>query len=190
MSAVNNFSKNIINLTKRTLIVLLVLYFYSCNSKTTITENYDSISQLQEKAVHCVLEEYYQNTTKKVQSSTILIVQKKSFYFKTGLGKIRDNFQAVRGVLNDTVSIKTIPKIKFVKSVKLSDFIVARNEQGLKESYWRFSPLFTTQSQGFYLILSEKSNYESREVSIHLIRRKKSGRFEYLLPVNDYIVFN
>ena len=189
MLVVNNFLKSILNLTKRTLLVLLVIYSCSCNNKTFVGENHTSISKLQGEAVQCVLEEYYRNTTKKIQNSAKLVILKKSFYFKTGLG-ISESLPVVRGKLQDTISMEAIPKIKFVKSVKMINSPVAKEQQGLERSFWRFSPLYSTQTEGFYILLSEKSNYEVKEVLVNLIRRKRNGSFEYLLPVNGYIVFD
>ena len=191
MLVVSNFLRNITNSAKRIPLVLLVILCFSCscNFRPFIRSSSISVSQLQKEAVQCVLKEYYKHTTKKVRSSTNVLVQKKSFYFKTGLGKISDSFPVSSGKVSDTILIETVPKIKLVKNVELIDSPLVQDRQNLKGNLWRFSPLFSTETEGFYTILSEKNNYESKEVSIHLIRRKKNGYFEYLLPINGYIVF-
>lgn len=189
MLVVNNLVGNITNLTKRTFLLLLVMYSYSCSHKKFIKKSDDSVSEFQKKAVQCVLEEYYRNTTKRIQSTAKVIVQKKSFHFQTGLGNSSESFAFSGRKLQDTILIEAPVKIKFVKNVKLSSTSFFQETHGLEEHFWRFSPLIFTQTEDFYLVYSEYNNYETTEVSIHLIRKKRNGSFEYLLPVNGYIVF-
>lgn len=181
--------ENILKSTETILLLLLIICFFSCSSRILVNTDSISISKLQEEAIQCVLEDYYRHTTKKIQKSAQLVILKKSFYFKTGLS-ISESLPVVRGKLQDTVSTKTIPKIKSVKSVKMTNSLVAKEQQSLDKNFWQFSPLYYTQTKDYYAIVSKNSNYEATEVSIHLIRRKKNGRFEYLLPVDGYIVFN
>lgn len=185
----NNFTKYISNLTKRTISVLLVIYSYSCTNRILIEKSGESLDKLQEKSVQCVLQEFYKNTTKKTQNTVIVLVQKDAFYFKNGLGRSSKNFAFSRGILKDTISMKAIPKLKYVNEAKLLERPIPRETLGLEENFWRFSPMISTQSEDFYLIYSERNSNESVAVSLHLIRNKKNNRFEYLLPVNGYIIF-
>jgi len=151
----------------------------------TISDN--STCSLEQNAIKVVVEKFYDK--KRDYTSDIIIHHQLKFsYFKWILKNL--DCKQCEEPLIDSATITKFYNIKVPYTIKIGDIENKADKMTQAGNYITFSPLMKTGERNIFCIISETLSYESTDISIHQINKKKNGEFEYVKIIDNFVAFN
>lgn len=167
-------------------LIVFLCYSFSCSIQKSSIISMNSIHSLEHSAIKTIIERYYDK--KRNYSSDIIIHNQLEFsYFKWILKEL--DCKQCKEPLIDSMIIVEFPNIKTPYTIKIGDIKNKAAKMEQSGNYITFSPLMETNEKNIYCIISETLSYDSTDISIHQIKKKKNGQFEYIKNIDNFVTF-
>lgn len=140
----------------------------------------------EQNVIKAIIEKFYDK--KRDYASDIIIHHQLEFsYFKWILKDL--DCKQCKEPLIDSITLMELPNIKVPYTIKIGDIENKADKMKQVSNYITFSPLIKTNEQNIFCIMSETLSYDSTDISIYQIKKKKNGEFEYVKNIDNFVAF-